>query len=71
MQPGCYKQNYFKNLNLNFKEEEISLKEKNPQVCYIQIMSFAEEVTSRISFILVTWKHFQHALKNVHTLISS
>lgn len=70
MQPGCYKQNYFKNLNLNFKEEKIPLKEKNPQVCCIQIMSF-EEVTSRISFILVTWKHFQHALKNVHTPISS
>ena len=49
MQPGCYEQNYFKNLYSNFKEEQILLKEKNFQVCYIQICTL-EEVTFRIFY---------------------
>ena len=47
MPPDCYEQNSFKNLYINFKEEEIPVKEKNSEVCYIQIWSL-EEGTFRI-----------------------
>ena len=52
MPPDCYEQNSFKNLYINFKEEEIPVKEKNSEVCYIQIWSL-EEGTFRIFLFVV------------------
>lgn len=71
MPPDCYEQNSFKNLYINFKEEEIPVKEKNSEVCYIQIWSLEEGTFRIFLFVVISWKHFQYASKSVHTPISN